>query len=682
MELLDIRNYLRNCSNINQGKKLHLLILKAGLLHSSLSVDNPLIQMYTRCGQLSDTVKLFDEMPHRDSYSWNSLLEAYLKSGTNKEDSLRLFYSMPEKNEYSWKFTISSFAKPGNLHTARELFDKMPVTDEKPWNSMINGYARIGRNDEAMNLFKSLNYSNDTVWKNNTHILATVFKICAALTALDFGKQIHARMFINNLGFDEVLMSSLVNMYAKCGDVDSANHLLNSLQTQPDDFTLSALITGYTKCGRLMDARKVLDHSGGGKCNAVLWNSIIAGYVANNEGVEAINLFSRMRNDGIREDPTTLASVLSATTSLGIAIIGKQIHGHGFKVGFIHDMITATVLIDMYSKCGSLDDACKFFEELQKYDYDTLLLNTMINLYSKCGRIKDARETFDMMPSRSLISWNSMIAGYNQNCCVIEALNLFCYMHRLGLPMDQVSIACVISSCASTCSLSLGEQIFSRATVIGLESDQFICTALIDFYCKCGYIEDGRRLFNEMKTTDEIPWNSMLMGYAANGYVIEALKLFEEMRNEGVAPNNITFVGVLSACDHCGLVEEGKKWFHLMKQEYNIEPGIEHFSCMIDMFARAGFLAEAMNLFDQTSFKADSSMLFSILKGCRAYGNESLGMKVTERICELEPRESSAYVQLSSIHATCGNWERSAQIRGLMEERGVRKIPGYSWIDD
>ncbi|MCL7027021.1 hypothetical protein MKW94_002316 [Papaver nudicaule] len=638
--------------------------------------------MYTRYGQLTDTVKLLDEMPQRDSYSWNSLLEAHLKSGTNREDTLRLFHSMPEKDDYSWKITISSFAKAGNLRIARELFDKMPVQDEKPWNSMINGYARIGRNDEAMNLFKSLNYSNDNVWKNNTHILATVFKICADMAALDFGKQVHTRMVINNVGFDEVLVSSLVNMYAKCGDVDSASHLLNSLQAQPDDFSLSALITGYTKCGRLIDARKVLDHSGGGKCNTVLWNSIIAGYVANNEGSEAMNLFSKMRMDGIREDPSTLASVLSATTSLGIVIIGKQIHGHGLKLGFIHDLITASVLIDMYSKCGSLDDACKFFEELQKYDYDTILLNTMINLYSKSGRIEDARRTFDMMPRRSLISWNSMIAGYNQNGCAIEALNLFCDMHRLGLPMDQVSLACVISSCASTCSLRLGEQIFSKATVIGLESDQFICTALIDFYSKCGYIEYGRSLFNEMEKTDEIPWNSMLMGYAANGYVVEAFKLFEQMRNEGVAPNNITFTGVLSACDHCGLVEEGKKWFDSMKQEYNIEPGIEHFSCMIDMFARAGFPAEAMNLIDQMPFEADSSMLSSILKGCTATGNESLSKKVAERILELEPKQSSAYVQLASTHATCGDWERSAQVRGLMEERRVRKSPGHSWIDD
>ncbi|OVA07278.1 Pentatricopeptide repeat [Macleaya cordata] len=686
MKLLDLHNFsrlLRTCCNIQQGKQLHLFLFKSGLLQSlssSLFIGNCLLQMYAKCGHLNDAHRLFDEMPYRNCFSWNSLIEAYLKSGTNKDISLQLFNSIPHKNEFSWNSIISSYAKSGDLHVARELFNKMPVKNGITWNSMINGYARIGCHEEALNLFKSLNNLDCPSLKDDTFILATVIRICANLAASDHGKQIHTRLIINNVDFDPVMVSSLVNMYAKCGDLDSASHFLNSFQEKPDGFSLSALISGYAKCGRLIDARKFFDNSSGDNCNIVLWNSMIAGYVDNNQGVEAINLFNKMRTYGIREDPSTLASVLTACASLGIVINGKQIHGHGLKLGFIHELIISSVVIDMYSKCGSPNDACRFFEELE--NYDTILLNSMINLYSNYRRVEDARRIFEMMPSRSLITWNSMIVGYSQNGCAIEALNLFCHMHRLDLRMDKVSIASVISSCASTCALRLGEQIFALATVIGLESDQIISTSLIDLYSKCGYIEDGRRLFDEMIKSDEVPWNSMLMGYSTNGYGTEALKLFEEMRNAGVAPNNITFTGVFSACDHCGLVEEGRRWFDSMKEEFNIEPGIEHFSCMIDMFSRAGYLEEAVNLIDQMPFEADASMWSSVLRGCMADGNEALAMKIAERIIELNPKSSSVYVQLASIHATSGDWERSAQVRRTMRDRRIQKSPGQSWVDN
>ncbi|KAL0351555.1 UNVERIFIED_CONTAM: putative pentatricopeptide repeat-containing protein, mitochondrial [Sesamum calycinum] len=193
-----------------------------------------------------------------------------------------------------------------------------------------------------------------------------------------------------------------------------------------------------------------------------------------------------------------------------------------------------------------------------------------------------------------------MLAGLVQNGYSVEALELFCTMNKINLSMDKFSLASAISACASIPSLELGEQIFARATVIGVDFDQVIATSLIDFYCKCGFVEVGRKLFNQMMKFDEVSWNSMLMGYATNGYGIEALALFDEMRNEGVIPTEVTFTAVLSACDHCGLVEEGKNWFYLMKHDYHIDPGIDY-SCMIDLFARAGCLQEAIDLIDDAS---------------------------------------------------------------------------------
>ncbi|XP_042520195.1 putative pentatricopeptide repeat-containing protein At1g77010, mitochondrial [Macadamia integrifolia] len=671
-------NLLRSCNinrSIQQGKQLHVHLLKMGVLNSLTFIGNYLLQLYTRWGDLSDARLLFDEMPQRNHFSWNTMIEAYLKSGS-KEDSLGLFYSMPHKNDFSWIAVISSLVKSGDLDTAGRLFNEMPVKNGVAWNSIIHGYVRHGYPEQALRLFKDLSSEPSETSQTDNFVLATVIGACANVAALDWGKQIHTRIIVTDVKFDLVLGSSLVNMYGKCGDLDSASHILD-LMPESDDFSVSALITGYANCGRLSDARRIFDRISS-QC-VVVWNSMIAGYVANNEVGEALNLFIRMQKDGIQADPSTLASVLSACISMGNLTKGKQMHAYCYKVGVIHDIIVSSVLVDMYSKCGRPNDACKFFGELK--NYDTVLLNSIITLYFSCGRIEDARWVFETMPVRSLISWNSMIVGYSQNGCAVEALELFCEMHRLDLRMDEVSLASAISACASICSLGLGEQIFARGAITGLESDQIISTSLIDLYCKCGNVKDGRKLFEEMKKFDEVPWNSMLVGYATNGYGIEALKLFDEMSHAGVRPNDITFTGVLSACDHCGLVEEGKRWFYSMKWEHQIEPGIEHYSCMIDLFARAGFLKEAMDLINQMPFEADASMWSSVLRGCMSHGDEALGRKVAQYIIMLDSVGSSAYVQLSSLYATSGDWEKSADVRKTMQDRRIRKNPGRSWVD-
>ncbi|KAK2967092.1 hypothetical protein RJ640_007407 [Escallonia rubra] len=599
-------------------------------------------------------------MPLRNSFTYNTLIEGYMKCGS-REESLKLFSAMPERNDFSWNIVVTAFVKAGELGMARGLFEGMPRKNAIVWNSMIHGYAKNGCPKEALRLFKDLNSDPCETSRSDTFVLATVIRACADLLALDWGKQIHARVIAEEVEFDSVLGSSLVNLYGKCGDLNSASHALNTMH-DPDDFSLSALISGYASCGRMDEAKRIFQIRSD-PC-AVLWNSIIAGYVTNCEGIEALVLFGEMRKSGVRGDSSTFSSILSACSTLGIREYGKQIHAHASKFGFIDDLIVATALVDTYAKCGRPIEACKLFSELKTHD--TILLNSMITIYSSCGRVEDAKRVFETMPSKSLISWNSMIVGLSQNGYPVEALDLFCKMNTMDVSTDKYCLASVISACASISSLEFGEQIHARAIFIGLDFDQIVSTSLVDFYCKCGFVEDGWKLFNEMIKSDEVSWNTMLMGYATNGYGSEALSLFSEMIRVGVVPTEITFTGVLSACDHCGLVKEGQKWFYAMKHGYNIDPGIEHYSCMVDLFARAGSIEAAMNLIAEMPFEADASMWLSILRGCVAHGNKILGKKVAERICQLDPVNSAAYVQLSSIFATDGDWERSTQVRDVM----------------
>ncbi|CAH9103539.1 unnamed protein product [Cuscuta europaea] len=286
------------------------------------------------------------------------------------------------------------------------------------------------------------------------------------------------------------------------------------------------------------------------------------------------------------------------------------------------------------------------------------------------------------MPHKSLISWNAILVGLTQNGLSSEAIDFFNKMNKMDLKMDRFSCASMISVCASITSLELGEQVFARAIVIGIDSYQVVSTATLDLYCKCGLVKQAKMLFDQVLAPDEASWNSMLMGYATNGYGLEALDIFSEMRRAGVWPSNITLTGILFACNHCGLLEEGKKWFDAFKNDYHIEPGIEQYSCMVDLYVRGGCLDEAVNIIQTMPYEADVSMWSSILGGCVTYhGNEVLGKLAAKKLMELDPTEDSggAFVQLSSMYAVCGKWEISAMVRNLMREKGVCKLPGQSW---
>ncbi|CAH8356279.1 unnamed protein product [Eruca vesicaria subsp. sativa] len=659
---------LKSCSNSNKetlGLQTYGLFLKKGFISSLVFVANHLLQIYTRCGKTKTARNLFDKMPERNCFSYNTMLEGYMNSG-DKGSSLNLFDTMPERDMYSWNVVVSGFAKAGELGLARRLFDAMPEKDVVTLNTLLHGYIQNGYAEESLRLFKEVRLGADVI------TLTTVLKACAKLEALKCGKEIHARVLMSGVEYDSKLNSALVNLYAKCGDLRMASGMVD----EPDDHSLSALISGYASCGRVNEARILFDRRKN-RCE-FLWNSMISGYVANNMEMQALVLFNEMRYE-TQEDSRTLAAVVNACSGLGIIVTGKQLHCHACKFGLGDDIVVASTLLDMYSTCGSPEEACKLFSEVKSYD--TILLNSMIKVYFSCGRVEDAKRVFEKIERKSLISWNSMTVGFSQNGCPGDTLEYFRQMHKLDLPTDKFSLSSVISACASITSLELGEQVFARATIVGLDSDQIVSSSLIDLYCKCGSVEHGRRVFDTTVKSDEVPWNSMISGYATNGYGSEAIELFKKMSVAGVRPTRITFMGVLTACNYCGLVEEGRKLFEAMKLDSGFVPDREHFSCMVDLLSRAGYLEDAMDLVEEMPMEADASMWSSVLRGCVANGNKAMGKKVAEKILELEPENSVAYVQLSAIFATSGDWESSALVRKMMREKHVNKSPGSSWAD-
>lgn len=437
------------------------------------------------------------------------------------------------------------------------------------------------------------------------------------------------------------------------------------------------MMAGYAKFRRLDFARELFDEMPGRDVTS--WNTIIAAYEQQGCGEEASRLFCQLICAGVRPNHFTFASVLSASAGLLDVEQGKQLHAYIIRIGFLSNMFVGSALVDTYAKCGSIDDAREVFDQMPVRD--VLCWNTMIAGYSQYGNIEIAHLLFEKMPQRNEVSWNTMIAGFAQQGQAEEALGLFCQMREAGLKPDQYTLASVLSCWASLAALEHGRQGHGHIIRIGYEIKIPVQNALVAMYAKCGIIRDARRVFNKMPVRDVVSWNSLIDGCAQHGFGKEALQLFEQMQQIGLKPNHITFLVVLTACSHAGLVDEGRFYFDCMNRDRCITPTTAHYACMIDLLGRAGRLNEAEDFIRKMAVEPDGRVWAALLGACRIHGDIKLGIHAAECLLEWEPQASATYVLLSNIHAAAGQWDAVARVRKLMKDRGVKKKPGCSWID-
>jgi len=402
----------------------------------------------------------------------------------------------------------------------------------------------------------------------------------------------------------------------------------------------SVLVQAWQLCQTVFD--EMLERDG------ISWNVMIAGCARYGHSKEALSFFLQMQQAGMKPTPFTFASTLSACASLSELEKGKQIHIHIIRDEFDSNIILGNALIDMYAKCGCLEDAVK---------------------------------VFDKMPERDVVSWNALIAGNSRHGKGDGALKLFSEMRCLGLKPTQCTLASLLSACASVATLGMGKQIHVHNIQTGFESNVFAGSALLDMYAKCGSIDDARRVFDNILDRNAVSWTSMIIGYAQNGCGEEALQIFEQMLLVGMKPDNITFVGVLTACSHAGLVDEAHYYFDSMSQDHSITPTVDHYTCMIDLFGRAGLLDKVEDFIDNMPFEPDAFMWGSVLGACRIHGNLKLAKLAAEHHFELEPDNAAPYVLLSNIYASNGKWEDVAEVRKIMSGKLVKKKPGCSWIE-
>lgn len=447
---------------------------------------------------------------------------------------------------------------------------------------------------------------------------------------------------------------------------------------ESDLLVQNGLMHLYGKCGEMSCALKVFD----GMCerDVVSWTTVIDGYSTVGGPDEALRMFYLMWGAGVRPNEVTMVSLVSACSQLGILSLGKSVHKYVEKSGVSVSVNLTNSLVDMYGKCGCLVAARKVFDGME--GRDAFSWTSMMNAYAKCGHLELAKEVFDEMPVRNAISWSCMISGYSQANQPKEALRMFREMIAAGVEPIDATLVSVLSACAQNGCLELGRWIYTHYIhKKRMKLTVKMANAFIDMYGKCGAIEEAVKLFHDMSERDLVSWNTMIMAFAIHGYGKRALSIFEQFKNTGMVPNDITFVGVLSACSHIGLVAEGRKHFEDMKTLYGIEPKAKHYACLIDLLGRVGLLEDAYELARSMPMKPDEAAWGALLNACKMHGNIELGTYAGEKLLVLDPGDSGTYALLSNIYATRNRWNDVKRVKSLMRERGVRKTPGCSSIE-
>ncbi|PKU72595.1 pentatricopeptide repeat-containing protein At4g33170 isoform X1 [Dendrobium catenatum] len=689
-------------------------------LDSDALVSSALVGAYSKVGFLGDARYLFDRMADRDIVLWNVMIKGYSQMGLAK-DSFLLFSELHQSGDLrpdaiSVHCTLMCTESGERFDQVQAYGIKSSLFDEKcdviTWNKSMSDYAKAGNNG-ALSCFLEMKRRD----VENDHVtLVIVLSAITGQRSSDVGRQIHALAIKAGFCLDVSVMNNLVNMYSKMGiffyamkvfdemenlDLISWNSLISgALQNGysevsvqifmdmskrgilPDQFTLAsilqacsaltkisslheqvhahairmcllddifvltALIDVYAKKGFAVEAESLFKDM---DCfDLTCFNALLAGYITNNASYKALNLLASLHESGERSNHFTLASILKACSNLVSIECGKQVHSHAMKLGFDSDICVSSGLVDMYIKCGNVKDASSTFEEISEPDD---------------------------------VAWTAIISGCVENGDEDHALRLYRQMKESGALPDEFTIASLLKACSCLSVLGLGKQIHSDSIKLNCAFDAFVSTSIMDMYAKCGNIDDSFLLFKRMNSKSIASWNAMILGFAQHGNGIVALNLFKQMELDGIKPDKITFIGVISACSHAGLVFEAYNYFNSMSRDYAIEPEVEHYSCLVDVLGRAGLLIEAEEVIKKMPFEPSPSMLRALLGACRINGNKEIGQRVATTLLELDPTDSSAYVLLSNLYASTSQWEEVNAARKNMKRRNVKKDPGYSWIE-
>ncbi|TVU36941.1 hypothetical protein EJB05_18898, partial [Eragrostis curvula] len=639
---------LRSCAALPQVAVVHAHIARAHPA-ASLFLRNSLLAAYCRLGGPLPARRLFDEMRRRNAVSFNLLIDAYSRAGL-AELSLGIFAralaSRVKVDRFTYAAALAACSRACDVRTGKAVHALVVIDGHDKGvflsNSLISMYARCGKMDEASQVFDVAVEHDDVSWNSliSGYVRAGQYQDMLRVFSL---------MRRSGMGLNSFALGSVVKC---CSCVEAVHGCVVKAGLDTDIFLASAMIDMYAKKGALSNAVALFKSVQ--EPNVVVFNAMIAGFcrdetAAGKEVVnEALSLYSELQSRGMEPTEFTFSSILRACNLAGEFEFGKQLHGQVLKHSFQGDDFIGSALIDLYSSSGCLEDGYKCFRYLPKED---------------------------------IVTWTSMISGCVQNELFEKALRLFQESLCYGLKPDLFTLSSVMNACASLAVARTGKQIQSLATKSGLDKFTVMGNSCIHMYARSGDVDAATQMFQEMESRDVVSWSAVISSHAQHGCARDALRTFDEMMDAKVAPNEITFLGVLTACSHGGLVDEGLRYYEIMSKEYGLSPSIKHCTCVVDLLGRAGRLADAEAFIKDSAFHDDPVVWRSLLASCRIHGDMERGQFIADRIMGLEPSSSASYVILYNMYLDAGELYLASKTRDLMKERGVKKEPGLSWIE-
>ncbi|XP_027121954.1 putative pentatricopeptide repeat-containing protein At2g01510 [Coffea arabica] len=699
-------------SSINQARKLLQTHITSSSSPLDLSKAASTIQTVVN-DVVIDAQRIktgFDRAACRSNYQLERLVNK-----SRVSEARQLFDHMPNKNTYSINTMLSGYVKSGNLNSAMQLFDNMVDRTAVSWTIMIGAYSQKNQFKSAFRLYADM--CNVGTERPDQVTFTTLLSGCSDDSeALKEVVQVHGHVI--KMGFDSELRvgNSLVDSYCKCRCLDSALFLFSGM-LERDSVTFNAMVTGYTKCGmndyaiklffQMRDlglkpsdftlaavlcasvgldgvalgqqvhvlaiksnlvrdvfvANALLDFYSKHDCtddveklfyempelDGVSYNILITGYANDQQYKESINLFQKLQFTRFDRRQFPFATMLSvAAYSLDLEM-GKQIHAQ--------TLVTTAIS-------------------------ETLVGNALVDMYAKCDRFQDANILFGNLACRSHVPWTAIISANVQKGLYEEALKLFKDMRRDSFCGDQATFASTLRASANLASLSLGNQLHTCITRLGFMSNVFCGSGLLDTYAKCGSMKDAIRIFREMPVRNTVSWNALISAHAQNGDGEGTFRSFREMIQCGFPPNSVSFLSVLTACSHSGLVEEALRYFNSMTETYNLVPRKEHYASLVHVLCRRGRFSEAEKVIADMPFEPDEITWSSILNSCRIHKNKDLAERAAKQLFNLSIlRDGGAYVSMSNIYAEAGDWENVATVKKAMRQRGVKKVTAYSWVE-
>ncbi|XP_078447901.1 pentatricopeptide repeat (PPR) superfamily protein isoform X2 [Wolffia australiana] len=618
---------------------------------------------------------------------FNRLLHLYANSG-DLPAARRLFYSHPSPDVVARTSLLVAHARLGLLSHARHLFDEIPLPSRDPvsYNSIISAYSRSALPLPAIQLYRQMII--DGLCPDD-YTFTGVLSAAAALPGIRLAdcSQLHAAAV--KYGAEPVVSVSnaLVALYFACSSDDgrgaaSARRVFEGMSAK-DELTWTTMLVGYTRRGDVSSAWELFEGMSH-RCD-VVWNAMISGFVQQGRFSEAVELFRRMSLEEVPMDEFTFTSIISACASCGLVRDGKAVHGRIVRSAVLElgpsasSLPVENALVTFYCKSGDMEAAQRVFQRIR--DKDEVSWNAILSGFVSVGEIGEAQRVFELMPGKNRVAWTVIISALAQNGLGEEGLRLFVSMKREGIEPCDFAISAALAASAMLGALELGCQLHGQLVRHGHDSSNSAGNSLVTMYARCGAMEAARQVFVDMPHTDSVSWNAMIAALGQHGHGPEAVELFEEMCQKGINPDRVSFLTILSACNHAGMVEEGKRIFKAMEEDHGLVPGEDHYGQMVDLLGRAGRLEEAMDFLNSLQFEPGPAIWEAILSSCRIHGAMDLGLKAADKLLEMSPRHDGAYALLANIYAGVRRWDDVARVRKMMKERQVRKEPGCSWVE-